>query len=368
MRLSKRQLGIGYLAATGVVFSVVIILGIARAVTRSDFATTGVLLTGLVPAASLASGHIWLPRFRFTDEQIWRIATWCGMGIGGLTILILGFLVIDWLLEPLATRELLLVTSNVTFGGVAGVLIGALWESNKNARRFRERNTVLNRVLRHNLRNDVNVIQGRVTLIDRQLDTQFEHTEVIQDKIRDILRMSEQSRAIEQVIGSGESDPHPIDLTPVIQDRLETISGRYPNARIDTILPDEAWALADEMIDTVIGNLVENAIEHNNGTPHVTVEVFTVPDANNVCIQVADDGPGIPSFELEVIAEGTETALQHGSGMGLWLVKWFVESYNGELSIESTDAGSLATITLQQARSPTDSPRSVLETIRQYSR
>lgn len=368
MQLSKRQLGIGYLAATGVVFSVVLLLGIARAITRSDFATTGVLVTGLVPAVSLASGHVWLPRFRFTDEQVWRIATWCGIGIGGLTLLILGFFTLDWLFAPLAARELLLVTSNVTFGGVAGVVIGALWESNKMARRYRERNTVLNRVMRHNLRNDINVIQGRVTLIDRQLDHQTDHTDAIHQKINDILRLSEQSRALEQVIGSADSDPHPIDLAPVVSERTEAISDRYPAAHVERDLPPEAWVLADEMIDTVVGNLIENAIEHNDETPHVAVDVFTNDASNEVTLRIADDGPGIPSFELEVLSEGTETALQHGSGLGLWLVKWFVESYDGTFSIESTGDGSVATITLPQARPANDPTSRLRNDIRRFGR
>lgn len=349
MPFSKRQLGIGYLAAIGMVFIGFLFLGIARAVNHADFAKTGVLVIGLIPAMSLASGQFWLARFRFTDDQIWRIAVWCGLGIGGLTLLVIGILLLDWFLSPLADQGLLLISSNLTFGGVAGVLVGALWESNKTARRYRERNTVLNRVLRHNLRNDINVIHGRVSLIERHLDHECDHTDVIKQKVRDILRMSEQSRAIEQVIASNQADPYPIDLAPILVERIETIQDRFPGAEIAVDIPETAWVYADDMVDTAIGNLVENAIEHNAGTAHVWVEVAIDEMADEIHIVVEDDGPGIPDVELEVLSEGTETALQHGSGMGLWLVKWFVQSYDGELDFQSNDSGSVVEVTLPRA-------------------
>lgn len=350
MPLSKRQLGIGYLAAIGVVFAGFLFLGIARAVTQPDFTRIGVLVIGLVPAVSLASGHYWLSRFRFTDDQIWRIAIWCGLGIGGLTVIVIGIFILNWFLEPVADGGLLLVSSNVTFGGVAGVLVGALWESNKTARRYRERNTVLNRVLRHNLRNDINVIHGRVSLIERHLDHECDHTDVIKQKVRDILRMSEQSRAIEQVIASNQADPYPVDLAPMLSERIDSIEEQFPGANVTVDIPDTAWVYADDMVDTAIGNLIENAIEHNSGPPQVGVEVTIDELANEVRIVIEDDGPGIPEIELEVLSEGTETALEHGSGMGLWLVKWFVHSYDGELEFHSDDSGSTVEVTLPGAQ------------------
>lgn len=352
MELSKRQLGIGYLAATGVVFSGVILFGMVRAASRADFATSGVLFTGLIPAVSLASGHLWLKRFGFTDEQVWRIATSGAIGIGSLTLLVIGFWFLDWLIAQLAGLELLLITSNITFGGVAGVLVGALWESNNTARRYRERNKVLNRVLRHNLRNDINVIHGRLTLLERELEHECDHTGVIQQKIRDILRLSEQSRAIEQVIGSNRSDPERVNVVPAIDDRLDAVDEQFPVADVSADLPDEAWVYADDMVDTVVGNLIENAIEHNEGIPRVTVDVSVLAATNEVVIRIKDDGPGIPTYEREVLAEGTESALRHGSGMGLWLVKWFVDRYDGNLSIDSTDEGSVVSVSLPRARPP----------------
>jgi signal transduction histidine kinase len=64
-------------------------------------------------------------------------------------------------------------------------------------------------------------------------------------------------------------------------------------------------------------------------------------------ITVADDGPGIPDIELDVLAENQETPLKHGSGLGLWLIDWLVDHLDGELTFESREPrGTIVTVRL----------------------
>ncbi len=54
--------------------------------------------------------------------------------------------------------------------------------------------------------------------------------------------------------------------------------------------------------------------------------------------------------ELDVLTAGEETDLNHGSGIGLWVVNWVVTRYGGELSFETPpEGGSLVRITLPAA-------------------
>jgi signal transduction histidine kinase len=61
------------------------------------------------------------------------------------------------------------------------------------------------------------------------------------------------------------------------------------------------------------------------------------PDA--VEIVVADDDPGIPEEEIEILERGEETGLEHTSGLGLWLVHWIVTESGGSVAFESSDTG-----------------------------
>jgi len=73
------------------------------------------------------------------------------------------------------------------------------------------------------------------------------------------------------------------------------------------------------------------------------VSVTSTPAGCRVVI--SDDGPGIPAAELDSLAAGTETDLQHGRGLGLWQLKWGVDALNGDLAFE-TDAGTTVRIEL----------------------
>jgi len=64
-------------------------------------------------------------------------------------------------------------------------------------------------------------------------------------------------------------------------------------------------------------------------------------------LSVADDGPGIDPAEYEVLAHGTETPLEHGSGIGLWIVKWGIDQVGGSVSFaEREPHGTIVTVSV----------------------
>jgi signal transduction histidine kinase len=73
-------------------------------------------------------------------------------------------------------------------------------------------------------------------------------------------------------------------------------------------------------------------------------------DRDGIVVIVSDDGPGIPADELRALYGSSESPLHHGSGLGLWVVKWITESYGGEVRIEEeATAGSEVTLSLPAA-------------------
>lgn len=79
----------------------------------------------------------------------------------------------------------------------------------------------------------------------------------------------------------------------------------------------------------------------------MTLGIHAAVQDETVTVGVSDDGPGIPQQETDVIASGQETPLQHGSGLGLWLVDRVVSQSNGTLSFE-VDGGTTALVTLDR--------------------
>lgn len=65
---------------------------------------------------------------------------------------------------------------------------------------------------------------------------------------------------------------------------------------------------------------------------------------------IADNGPGIPDQEQKTIKLGEETPLQHGTGLGLWIVYWTVSLFGGEVTLEdNSPRGTRVILSLPQA-------------------
>lgn len=249
------------------------------------------------------------------------------------------------------------------FQGTAGIL-----RDISSRKRRKRRLDVLDTVLRHNLRNITTVIIGHAEEIGHRVDDpdlQVATTE-IQQKASQLIEMSDEIRHLQQAIEADRSDErsNSVDIVPITEEILANFREEYPDADITADLPETATVVADGTIRRALVNLVENAIEHNDDDPTVTVSVSLGNDPPQsaasdtttgqwVTVSVADDGPGIPEYERELVAEKQEiTQLYHGSGLGLWVVVWIVETFDGTVSITDNDpAGTVVTLRLRQTDS-----------------
>jgi PAS domain S-box-containing protein len=218
----------------------------------------------------------------------------------------------------------------------------------------RQQLQVLNRVLRHNFRNDMNVIDVCATqLVDRLDGEDAELADRIRSVARDLSETGTKAREIERIMSRRHNDPQPIDLPSLVTRQLDTLRHEYPAAEIEADLPDELEIHSTGILESVLQNVFENAVVHNDSQqPHVWVRIEG--DDSQVEISVADDGPGIPQQEREVLVKGTETPLEHGSGLGLWLVNWGVTMLGGDIDFRDRVAfgrdddvsGSVVTISI----------------------
>ncbi|MFB6083505.1 MAG: PAS domain S-box protein [Halorientalis sp.] len=230
-------------------------------------------------------------------------------------------------------------------------------------RKERERRlTVLNRALRHDLRNGMHVVMANAELIAREVsDPEIrEKLDTIVARAEGIDSLSEKAREIEQTLANHERTRKPVDLGELLASQVERFREQYPDATIETDLPSHAWVEATPLIDTAVENLIENSIEH---TDRSRVEVSLSADGESVTVTVADDGPGIPEKERRIVGEGSETPLDHASGLGLWLVTWITRDSGGEVVFEAPeDGGSAVKLVLDGATPPADEEPNLADT------
>lgn len=216
-------------------------------------------------------------------------------------------------------------------------------------RSHEERLAVLNRVLRHNVRNELTVVLGHLEGIAERLPDD-PSVETARKHARRVVDLSEQTREVVETLDRERREPARIDASRVVERVADRFRDAYPAAEIGCDAePTRAVVATRDILEVAVVNLVENAIEHNDSEdPSVRIECE--PDGDRVRISVADDGPGIPATERSVLVEGNETPLHHGSGLGLWLVHWIVTTSGGELRFEENDPrGSVVTASLRRA-------------------
>lgn len=204
---------------------------------------------------------------------------------------------------------------------------------------------VMNRILRHNLRNKANIITAYTTRLLAAADTHDpEQTDIaarVERAAHDLETLASEAddvRAILTHAGPGEST---VDCVPLVQKVVTDARRSAPAATIETDLPASMELRATARLAVAIESLVENAIEHNpNGTPRVRVRVTADDSPGWASIYVDDDGPCIPESERAVITGDADiTPTRHGTGLGLWLVTWTAQLFGGELSFEKSDLG-----------------------------
>lgn len=153
-----------------------------------------------------------------------------------------------------------------------------------------------------------------------------------------------------------------VDAATILDRTHEAAVESWPEADIEVTGPDSLPVQADERLQAAVTELVDNAVEHYAGPPRSDVDGTAIDDGPTVrltatpagadgwvTIAVADDGPGIPETERWVLTGESEiTQLSHSRGLGLWLVKWTVESFGGDIDITTGDGGSVVTIRLKQ--------------------
>lgn len=214
---------------------------------------------------------------------------------------------------------------------------------------------VLNRILRHNLRNDVNVLQGYASeLATRLCGDDRKLAEQIETKADELVAMGEKARKLETIV---RDDTPPIveDVVPIFETVRTELASTAANADVSVTGPDELYAVTSGYLQTALYELGENALEHAASAPVLDLRVRSIDEGQWCVITVADDGPGLSQLEQDILRGQQETQLSHGQGVGLWMVYWIVMKSGGTIDVDVTD-GTTVDIYLHHVEEP-DEPQ-----------
>jgi len=253
--------------------------------------------------------------------------------------------------HPWSKVEVVLRNANV--GGLFGFVSGAAYGQLIHTRRIRaelERKTdalerqrdsleLLNDVVRHDIRNDLQLVTAYAELLEDHVDEDGKaHLETVQKSSSNAVDLTTTARDLADVMLQSERELQPVDVGSVLAEEVEEARTSFPDADISVegSVP-QVVVEADEFAESVFKNLLTNAVQHNDDDhPEVTVSVEQTGD--HLEVRFADNGPGVPDLQKADIFGRDEKGLEsEGTGIGLYLVRSLMDAYSGDVWVEDND-------------------------------
>jgi len=195
------------------------------------------------------------------------------------------------------------------------------------------------RLLRHDLGNDLQVITGFSEALVNMVDEENAHyAERIHDAAKSsadlIQRVGNLVSTLEE-----EEEAKPRDLASILERTVSEVRTQYDDITIE-FDPDEFEysVFAGDLLGSVFTNLLSNAAVHNEG--EITVQMYAEEAVDEVVVGFADDGAGVdPAVRDELFEMGKKGPDSGGSGFGLGFVRALTESYGGDVTVRESAAG-----------------------------
>jgi len=240
----------------------------------------------------------------------------------------------------------------------AGMLVWDLIDRsrlNTTLQAAEERRRFLRR-LDHELKNPLTAILAGLANIDavegdKPQQAAFSSVEAqvqrLSDLVADLRKLSDlETRPLERA---------PINTSELLEEVYSLAQDRpgVAERQLDLSIPQAPWPLPSisgdrDLLFLAVHNLLDNAIKFSH--PGDTIEMRAVEDGDQVVVEIADTGPGIPETEAphvwEELYRGEGARGVHGSGLGLSLVRAIVARHEGEVSLRSR-AGQGTVITMR---------------------
>lgn len=216
--------------------------------------------------------------------------------------------------------------------------------------RIRQHSQVLQRVVRHNVRNDLNKLRGWTAMLseERRPDRRQTHVNRLMRIFDRWERITDKVQVIDRAMREAPGNESAIDIGGLSEGAVAAVRRDHPDATV-VVSIDAADADVSPWLERSLTEAMENAVlAGDRADPYVDLSVERAGDGW-LRIVVADDGPGMPDIERAVLVSGEETPLAHGSGLGIWLVRTVVSVLGGRVDVDVTDAGTEVTLLVPTA-------------------
>ena len=251
--------------------------------------------------------------------------------------------------ENIVSAIILLAVTMITCGLTAKVRHQDAIKAERDKERMRAN---LLRAVSHDLRTPLTTIYGSSSALLENYD------DFSAEQCKEMLKgISEDSqwlhRMVENLLSITRLDGNNVKiiktatvLDELIDSVLVKFSKRYPNQAIDVDIPDDFVTVPMDalLIEQVLINILENAVQHAEGMTSLKLKVFTISD--KAIFEIKDNGCGIPESKLKDIFSGAYTtsldvsdSKKNNAGIGLSVCASIIKAHDGDIKAENEKEG-----------------------------
>lgn len=200
-------------------------------------------------------------------------------------------------------------------------------EGNEKGNGSEDREEFLHSILRHDLRNKLQIIRGYHELLS-EMDLPEEAEKYVKkasNASEDGAELIESVRTLREMDES-ETKLEPTPIDPILEDIAEQHSSE--DMSVDYI-PNEYSVYAGRLLPQAFDNIVGNSVKHSGGDK---MWIHAESEDDEVAVVFEDDGKGI-SEKDKIFEEGYKKGESGGSGLGMYIVKEIVSLYDGDIEV-----------------------------------
>jgi nitrogen-specific signal transduction histidine kinase len=256
-------------------------------------------------------------------------------------------------------------TSGVALGAVMFFKDLTQVEQLEERERLRDRLASLGEMaagIAHELKNPLAGIEVMAGLLRRQVPESVDAQSLLADIMSEAKLANSIVMQMLEFVRPVRLQVEQTDIAQVLHQAVTLAESKAPRGGVVVAIdmPRDLPLIAGDQfqLTQVFTNLVANAFEALDGKGHLTIAAATIvpeddpaftgpqPPMRLVLVDVADDGPGIPSDLADRIFDPFFTTKPQGSGLGLAIVSKIVDAHDGRIDVTSSPAGTRFRVTL----------------------
>ncbi|MFO7792232.1 MAG: HAMP domain-containing sensor histidine kinase [Candidatus Saliniplasma sp.] len=206
-----------------------------------------------------------------------------------------------------------------------------------NEETFSKKDAELHSMLRHDLKNKLQVSLGYLQLLN-DMDLTEQQNLFVKKALMSLKESTQLISKVRDIRSIWDQEGYEVDINKILEEVVSEYQHLASEEDIEIeVEGTDGTVIGSELFKNLFSNLIDNSIKHSDCS---VIKIEINEDEETVVVSVEDDGKGIPEgIEENLFDFGVKKGDNAGTGLGLSYVKEIVEMYDGSIEVKESESG-----------------------------